>query len=81
MRWFLVFLFLLIATPALTPTVSAGAASQYMNQKIEREQEFQRRQARKLEALIKSLRQQFKRREIPEGVRIQKQRRYRQYRK
>ncbi len=73
MRWFLVFLCLMIASPA----ISSGPMNGRIQKKIESTSKFQQEQAKKFEELLRELRRQFqKRREIPNNVRIPK----RQYR-
>lgn len=81
MRWLLLFLCLVIINPTVTFTVSAGGMNQIIKQKIEQDRELRRNQSRKFERVLRELRQQLRRKEIPDDVRIPKQRRYRQYRR
>ena len=70
---------LLISSPAIS---SGPVQNQQIQKKLEKTKEFQRRQSKKLEEMLKKLHDQFKtRRSIPEGVRLPEKRQYRFYKK
>lgn len=79
MKWFIIFLCLLVPSSAFS---SGSSMNKHIQRKLDETKQFQLDQSRKFEELIQQLRNlHFKnRREIPNGVRIPK-RSYRGYKK